>query len=275
MSLFPSGRILRQRPASVGLREVRSGTGGLDWPDWRLTAVSAYYRRVNEESLKRANAFLEAVSRRVQPGEILEATPADIGHEVGFEQPLASARAVRALMARKRLEAVDGKYRLLDATPVAPDEPEAIPRKPRKRKAAGPRADGKLTYSEVGQAAIDRLIELGKEVASLRAGTRVAKEEARESRRAQDDAERRARDLSARVHDLEAKLDMAEQNLRTLLVAAKGGSGGGAEGRPVGDVEMEAILGVLKSNGGEGEDAAAVGIPSAPSAGAAQPADEA
>ncbi len=214
---------------------------------------------MNEESLQRANAFLEAVSRRVQPGEILEATPADIGHEVGFAQPLASARAVRALMARKRLEAVDGKYRLIDARPIAPGEPEAIPRTPRKRKTAGARSDGKLTYSAVGQAAIDRLIDLGKEVASLRASARAAKEEARESRRSQDDAERRARDLSARVHDLEAKLDMAEQNLRTLLVAAKGGSG--AEGRPVGDTEMEAILGVLKSNGGEGEGLAPSVVP--------------
>ena len=64
-------------------------------------------------------------------------------------------------------------------------------------------------------------------------------------KRRKREAERRARELSHRVHDLEAKLEMAEQNLRTLLVAAKGGK---ASEEPVGSGEMEAILGVLKGD---------------------------
>jgi predicted nucleic acid-binding Zn-ribbon protein len=87
------------------------------------------------------------------------------------------------------------------------------------------------------------LVELGREVGTLRSSARQAKEEAREARSAKDDAERIAGELSGRVHDLEAKLEMAEQNLRVLLAAARGGK---TSDEPVGSTEMEAILGVLK-----------------------------
>ncbi len=154
---------------------------------------------------------------------------------------------MRALLARRRLEAVDGKYKLLDPRPLEPGEPESIPRRPRKRRAAAKGAaskPGRTTHSEIGKVAVDRLIELGREVGTLRSLSRSAKEEAREARQARDDAERRAQALATRVHDLEAKLDMAEQNLRTLLAAARGTTAGRDE--MVGDSEMEAILGVLK-----------------------------
>ncbi|MBI2238707.1 MAG: hypothetical protein HYU54_09315 [Actinobacteria bacterium] len=201
---------------------------------------------MNQESLDRANAFLAAVAARVKPGELLEVSPAEIGRDMGLPEPLAAARAVRALLARRRLEAVDGKYRLLDPRPVEAGERESIPRQPRKRKQAAPKArvreTGRPTYSEVGREAIERLIELGREAATLRASLRAAREEAREAREARDEAERRAHALAGRVRDLEARAEMAESNLRTLLAAAKG------SGRevPVGDNEMEAILGVLK-----------------------------
>ncbi len=204
---------------------------------------------VNQESLDRANAFLAAAAARVEPGDVLTATPAEIGRDMGLAQPLAAARAVRALLARRRLEAVDGKYRLLDPRPIEPGERESLPRQPRKKKATpasrGARRQaqpGRPTYSEVGREAIERLIELGREVGTLRAHLRSAREEARESREARDDAERRAQALASRVHDLEARAEMAESNLRTLLAAAKGA------GRDVdvGHTEMEAILGVLK-----------------------------
>lgn len=210
---------------------------------------------MNEQSLQRANAFLAAVASRVAVGELLEATPAEIGRDAGFTEPLAAARAVRALLARKRLQAVEGGYRLLDAKPVEPGEPEAIPRKPRRRKkptAAQSGDDGTtLTYSGVGHAAIDRLVELGREVGTLRAGSRTAKEESRDAKVRADDAERRANELATRVKDLEAKLEMAEQNLRTLLAAAKGGSQEEHSGEPVGDTEMAAILGILKDKTAE------------------------
>src|SRR6266542_4038055 len=122
---------------------------------------------VNEESLRRANAFLAAIAEKIEPGHELAAPPADIGKQIGLPDPLAAARAVRALLARRRLEMSDGKYRLLDARPVEAGEPEAVPRPPRKKRAApASRArsrsePGKATYSEVGRTAIEKLIELG------------------------------------------------------------------------------------------------------------------
>lgn len=202
---------------------------------------------MNEESLERANAFLAFVAERTQPGGSLDASPAEIGRRVGIEQPLAAARAVRALLARRRLETEGSNYRLLDARPLEPGEPESVPRPPR-RKPAGPSGSGRggataPTYSDVGRVAIERLIELGREVATLRAGARTAKSEARQARQSKDDAERLAQTLSARVQDLETKLEMAEQNMRTLLAAARGT---GREEQVAPDVEMDAILGVLK-----------------------------
>ena len=42
---------------------------------------------------------------------------------------------------------------------------------------------------------------------------------------------------------------MAEANLRSLLVAARGGQGSGSrQDAPVGDAEMAAILGVLRND---------------------------
>ncbi|MFL5738034.1 MAG: hypothetical protein ACJ76P_11950 [Actinomycetota bacterium] len=213
---------------------------------------------MNEESLKRVNAFLAAVSTRVEVGEVLNVTPADIGREVGLPEPLAAARAVRALLARRRLEAADGGYRLIDARPVDPDERESIPREPRKRRkpragsAAAPReASGRPTYSEVGHTVVERLIELGREAGTLRAHLRTAREESRDAREAKDEAERRAAGLTDRVRELEARLEMAESNLRTMLIAAKGSS----RDAQLGDAEMEAILGVLKEHDATAEPA--------------------
>ena len=58
-------------------------------------------------------------------------------------------------------------------------------------------------------------------------------------------------DREAKVRDLEAKLEMAEANLRTILDAARGTSG---RTDTVGDAEMDAILAVLRGDGeAEGE----------------------
>ena len=87
---------------------------------------------MNPQSLDRANAFLAAVAARTEVGEVLPGTPADIGHELAFPDALSTARAVRALIARKRLEAAEGSYRLLDARPVEAGEREVLGRRPRK-----------------------------------------------------------------------------------------------------------------------------------------------
>lgn len=205
---------------------------------------------MNQESLQRANAFLAAVAGRASAGELVDLSPAELGREIGVREPLAAARAVRALLARRRLETVDGRYRLLDARPIEPGEREQVPRprRPRQRssaktdRAAEPSGRGRTAYSDIGREAIERLVELGREVGTLRGGLRTAREEAREAQARRDDAERRASMLGARVKELEARAEMAESNLRTLLAAAKGAG----RDAPVGDTEMEAILGVLK-----------------------------
>jgi len=201
---------------------------------------------VNKDSLDRANAFLAAVAARVAPGGLVETSPAELGREIGVEEPLAAARAIRALLARRRLESVDGRYRLLDARPIEPGEREQVPRQPRKRARSAARSTarstGRPTYSDLGREVVDRLVELGREVGTLRGALRTAREEAREAREARTDAERRSETLAGRVKELEARAEMAESNLRTLLAAARGAG----RDAPVGDNEMEAILGVLK-----------------------------
>jgi hypothetical protein len=216
---------------------------------------------MNQESLDRANSFLDAVSTRVAVGELIELSPAELGREIGVEEPLAAARAVRALLARRRLEAVDGRYRLLDPRPIEAGEREQVPR-PRRARAARARSaedrpaapSGRTAYSDIGREAVERLIELGREVGTLRGAARTSREEVRDAQAARDDAERRAAALGARVKELEARAEMAESNLRTLLAAAKGAGKDAA----VGDSEMEAILGVLKG-GAEGEASPAEG----------------
>ena len=209
---------------------------------------------MNDESLGRANAFLAAVGNRVTVGEVLSATPADIGREIGLPDALSAARAVRALIARRRLEPAQGSYRLLDLRPVESGERESVERprraRPRRRATSAARpSDSRPTYSAMGREAVERLIELGREVGTLRTTLKAAREEAREAREARIEAEQRAEHLSARMRDLEARADMAESNLRSLLAAAKG-AGREVKDQPLADTEMEAILGVLK--GGEG-----------------------
>ena len=210
---------------------------------------------MNEQSLERVNAFLAAVANRTDKGELLEATPAELGRELGFPDPLSIARAVRALVARRRLEPSGGSYRLLDDTPVADGERETIERRgrrSRKRPDEPAARRGGLAYSDLGRAAVDRLVELGQEVSLLRAQLKTSREEARQNREMRAEAERRARTLAERARELEHRVEMAESNLRTLLASAR--ATGMHPDQRLPDSEMEAILGVLKGNGDHPSD---------------------
>ena len=207
---------------------------------------------MNEESLQRANDFLAAVSARTEVGAVMEVTPAEIGREIGLPDPLSAARAVRALIARRRLEPAQGSYRLVESRPVDPNEREAIERPPRRtRRGPAGRSEAadpsRPTYSAVGREVVEKLIELGREVGTLRASLKAAREEARSSREARVEAEQRAEHLAGKVHALEARAEMAESNLRALLATARG-AGRDPREAPMGDSEMEAILGVLKGD---------------------------
>jgi hypothetical protein len=211
---------------------------------------------MNDESLQRANAFLAAIAEKVEVGEVMRETPAEIGRTLGLPDPLSTARAVRALIARRRLEAANGSYRLLDAKPLEPGERESIGRRPRRKAgrpaAAGVPARGGAAYSDLGRAVADKLVDLGREAAELRAEVRQLREEARDARAARDDAERRARSLAERSRELESRAEMAESNLRALLATARTAPAAPKQDAPVGDAEMAAILGVLR--GGEDEE---------------------
>ena len=186
-----------------------------------------------------------------EPGQFLERSPAEIGREAGLANPLAVARAIRALAARRRLEAADGRYRLLDPRPLDPGEPESVPRAPRKRKAKrrasvreeSPGGERRASYSDLGRAVVERVIELGREAGEAVASADHLRREAKENRAARIEAEQRAQRLFERVKELEAKLDMAEGNLRNVLSAARGR---GATAAPTNN-EMEALLRILKS----------------------------
>lgn len=209
---------------------------------------------MNEQSLHAANAFLAVAAASTQAGSLLELPPAEIGKQAGLANPLSVARAVRALAARRRLEVEDGRYRLLDARPLEPGEPESVPRAPRKRKArrrgagrgaepSAPAADRKATYADLGRAVVERVIELGREAAEAVAGADHLRREAKENKASRIEADQRAARLFDRVKELETKLEMAEANLRTVLAAARGR---GATAAPT-DNEMEAVLRILKA----------------------------
>ena len=134
---------------------------------------------MNEQSLDRVNAFA-AAAQRTPTGEVMEITPAEIGRDLGFPDALSTARAVRALIARKRLEPAQGSYRVLDTRPVEPEEKESIGRRPRRpRQPRGTSAvlgeSGAARYSDFGRAVVDRVVELGREAAEMRAALRAAR----------------------------------------------------------------------------------------------------
>ncbi len=225
---------------------------------------------MNEQSLKAANDFLRAASASVHPGDYLDRPPTEIGRDAGLPSPLAVARAVRALAARRRLETADGRYRLLDPRPLEPGEPESVPRTPRKRvarkrvvaHAEEPGGERRATYADLGRAVVERVIDLGREAGEASAAAETLRHEAKENRAGRIEAEQRAARLFERVKELEHKLEMAEQNLRTVLAAARGR---GATAAPS-DTEMEALLRILKTPttaGGEAVPAAGDAVPAA------------
>lgn len=207
---------------------------------------------MNEQSLRAANAFLAVASASIHAGDLLDRPPAEIGKEAGLPNPLAVARAVRALAARRRLQVEDGRYRLIDARALEPGEPESVPRAPRRRKPrrrSGPAraepapGDRRATYADLGRAVIDRVIDLGREAGDAVAAAEHLRREAKDNKAARIEAEQRATRLFERVKELETKLEMAEANLRTVLAAARGR---GVSASPS-DNEMEALLRILKS----------------------------
>lgn len=207
------------------------------------------YSTMNEQSLRESNGILAAAAERVAVGEVIPASPAQLAEEVGIENRLAVARAVRALLARGRLEQEGDRYRLLDATPLEPGEPATVRRPSRRRSRQLPQAedDGLPTYEQVGRAIVERLIELSAESAELRAAlerarseSEAARREALEATRAASRDRQRATQVEEESRALRQRLEMTESNLRRIIEAAQR-----RPAAPLEDSDAQAILDVL------------------------------
>lgn len=209
---------------------------------------------MNDQSLRESNALLAAAAARVEAGQRIEDTPAELAHEAGLASRLAVARAVRALIARGRIEQDGSAYRLIDARPLEPGEPTSVrrPIRRRKRSRAG-RAEGETlpTYEQVGRVVIDRLIELSAEGAEMRAALERARAEAEAARReavevnrAAAEDRRRAQNLEDEVSTLRKRLEMTEANLRSLVQVARQ-----RPAAPLEDTDAQAILDILSRTG--------------------------
>lgn len=205
---------------------------------------------MNEQSLRESNGILAAAAERAEVGEVIPATPAELAQEVGIENRLAVARAVRALLARGRLEQEGDRYRLLDARPLEPGE-RATVRRPTRRRARRREAEaddeGLPTYEQVGRAIVERLIELSAETAELRVSLERARAESEAARREALEATRAAsrdRQLATQVEQesrtLRQRLEMTESNLRRIIEAAQR-----RPAAPLEDSDAKAILDVL------------------------------
>jgi Xaa-Pro aminopeptidase len=202
---------------------------------------------VKDETLQKVNDLLAELAKEAGPDGTVRRAPALVAEQVGLRTGLETARAMRALLARKRIENDDSGYRIISTDPIQPGEPLAIVPQRRKRPVAdrGEEPDRSVppapSYSDIGRAVIDRLVELTREVGELRAG-RGTEERAR-----MEAAERRAGAAEQRAKELEVKLDMAEANLREVLRAAQMARGTG--GSSITDPEAAAVLRFLQSGG--------------------------
>lgn len=216
---------------------------------------------MNEQSLAESNALLEAASKRAEPGDVIEASPAELAVEAGIDNRLSIARAVRALMSRGRIAQEGSGYRLLESRPLEPGEPASVHRPIRRRRRKdddgqfAPEPEGPPTYDELGRTLIDRLIELNAEVAELRSAVERARNEAEAARREAVEVarsaaadRRRAEGREDEVTTLRRQLDMTESNLRTVIEAARN-----RPSSPLEDTDAQAILDILSSKGAPSE----------------------
>lgn len=212
---------------------------------------------MNPQSLEQANALLAAAAEQTATGDVIAPPLADLGRRVGLPSPLSLARAVRALVSRGRIAADGGQYRLVSDRPLEAGERVSVAprsgRRGRARRAAEPvRGDNGLpTYADLGRALVDRLIELARETAAISELTDLRRQ-LREERSARVRAEERATELHARARDLEAKLDMAEENLRRVIGVVRQQTASAAPADP----EAQALLAILRgtSNDADGSE---------------------
>lgn len=209
---------------------------------------------MNEQSLKESNAILEAAVARADVGDLIPGSPAELADDASVTNRLSAARAVRALMARGRIDREGDAYRLLDSRPLDPGEPASVRRPIRRRRGAERTGkSGPPTYDQVGRLVIERLIEVSAEAAELRTSLERSRSEAEAARREAMDVtrsaatdRRRAQVLEDEMGVLKRRLEMTESNLRTVVQAAKD-----RPASPLDDGDAKAILDILSTRAGE------------------------
>ena len=202
---------------------------------------------MKEETLAKVNALLAELAKEADPDGAITKSPAVVATTVGLSSGLETARAMRALLARKRVVGGETGYRLVSTEPITPGEPLAIV--PQRKKRAGSASTTSVagpistvpTYEDIGRAVVDRLVSLSREAAELRAG-RGTEERARV-----ESAERRAAAAEQRAKEMQVKLEMAESNLREVLRAASMAKSSGAT-TPIDDADAAAVLRFLQSS---------------------------
>ncbi|MCA1833713.1 MAG: hypothetical protein ABR548_08595 [Actinomycetota bacterium] len=204
---------------------------------------------MKEETLAKVNALLAELAKEAGPDGAVGRSPASIASSVGLSSGLETARAMRALLARKRVEGGENGYRVVSTEPIVPGEPLAIVPQRRKRARGARGSDGGAkgetvpsapTYGDIGRAVVERLVDLTREAGELRAGR------GSEDRARLETAERRASAAEQRAKELQVKLEMAESNLREVLRAASLAKGSGSSA-PIDDPEAAAVLRFLQS----------------------------
>ena len=75
----------------------------------------------------RPSGMLAAIASRIAVGATFTGSPSDVGREVGIDDPLAVARAMRALLSRGRLQVGDGGYVLSAAITAPMNSPGSLP----------------------------------------------------------------------------------------------------------------------------------------------------
>jgi hypothetical protein len=164
---------------------------------------------MNQESVANGNAFLAALSQKVSVGQVVEESPQAIAREIGIEEKLGVARAVRVLLSRGRIEQNGNGYKLLDTRPIELHEPVSVsmPRKVRHKAIPSP-----MTVPEpvpaptMDQALIDRLVSLSAEIGQVRTELERAKTELDVCKRESIELGRRAAADRERARTLEDQL---------------------------------------------------------------------
>jgi hypothetical protein len=169
-----------------------------------------------------------------------------------------SAEAIKLLEDLKRIDVVQRGRRgrdtiisILSTDPVSLDDAEAMLPSRSARRAT------RVTYDEIGQAVVERLLALARDdglrsaqVEAFAAESGQHKERVKELEEALEEAAERETELRIKLRTAEEALERAEENLRKVFSPQRMGNSGADSGTPVEDEDARALLDILRSGRG-------------------------